>query len=248
MCSRMLAAVSIFVLTAACQDSQSIAAPRDYTTNQSHPIMVAESPSLFSLYPGDEVPAPTVRVMHSGAGTAFTGVPVSFTFGDGSVVKATTDADGNATANWPIDYSKSADSVVAKAEGVSSTVVFKALVIHDAAIATYELQSIGGKGLPLTYSGGGRSWNITGGRYRLLSDGTYMFGYEVDGKQQWGSALPYFRRDSTIEFYLSQGTAPQSTFYANINYLFATATLKGDVMSVKYTDPIDFEDEIYTLK
>ena len=248
MYSRMLVAVSVFALTAACQDAQNIAAPNSPTGDQGQPIMSAASSNLFSVYPGDDVPAPTVQIIRSGTGRAFAGVPVSFTFGDGAVVKATTGADGNASANWPIDYTKSVDSVVAKADGVAGTVVFKALIVHTAVVATYELQTIGGRRLPISYSGGGSGWNVTGGRYRLFSDGTYMSGYELDGKQQWGPVLSYFRRDSTIEFYLSPETERASIFYANINYLFATATLKGELMSVKYSDPVDFEDEVYSLK
>jgi hypothetical protein len=117
-----------------------------------------------------------------------------------------------------------------------------------AAIATYDLQSIAGQTLPITYHGGGNSWTITGARYRLFADGTYQFGYEYDGSQAWGPALQYIQRGSIIEFYLSQATAPQSTFYAGNHYLFSTGTVNGGAMSVKYTDPIDFEDEIYVLK
>jgi hypothetical protein len=248
MYSRMLAAVSIFALTAACQDSRSIVAPTDYVTDQSHPIMVAESPSLFSLFQGDDVPAPSVRVIWSSTGNAFAGVPVSFTFGDGNVVKATTDADGNASAYWPLDYSKSADSVMVAADGISGTMKFKALIVNKATVATYELQSIGGRALPITYGGGDTTWAVTGGRYRLFGDSTYVFGYEINGKQGWGPLLPYFKRDSTIEFYLTRESAPLSSFYANLNYLFSTGTANGGGMSVKYTDPIDFEDEIYVLK
>jgi hypothetical protein len=248
MSSRLLAAVPLFVVIAACQESAT-APKHDYALpNQNHPVIQAESPTLFSLFPGDDVPLPAVRIVHSADGTGLAGVQVTFAFGDGRVVIATTASDGNVSASWPVDYAKSADSVVASAAGVSGTVKFKVMIVHKATIAIYELQSVGGKSLPITNGGVGGTWALTGGRYRIFDDGTYVFGYELDGKQQWGPILPYFKRDSTIEFYLDQSSASQSSIYANNNYLFSTGTLIGQTMSVKYTDQIDFEDETYVLK
>jgi hypothetical protein len=120
--------------------------------------------------------------------------------------------------------------------------------VHATVVATYKLQSMDGQTLPVTINQPAGDRTITGARYRLFADDTYQFGYEFGGIQQWDWVLPYVRRDSTIEFYLSRERAPQSSFYADVNYLFSTGTLSGGVMSVKYTDPIDFGNEVYVLE
>jgi hypothetical protein len=248
MSSKLCAAVSVFVLVAACQESAT-APKRDYSSpNQSHPILLAASPQSFFAFAGDDVPDPTVRIVLSGTGAVVANLPVTFTFSDGKIERVTTDADGTSSTHWALDYSKSADSVIVGADGVPEWIKFKAFTVNKATVAKYELQSIGGHPLPIGYGGGGTSWTVTGGRYRLFDDSTYVFGYELDGQQRWGSPHPYFKRDSTIEFYLTPESAPQSSFYRNLNYLFSTGTLKGGVMSVKYTDYVDFEDETYALK
>jgi hypothetical protein len=107
---------------------------------------------------------------------------------------------------------------------------------------------VGGQSLPISYSGGGSSWTVTGGSYRLFDDGTYTWGYEMDHLQVWHNPLPYLRAEGKIEFYLSYESAPESSFYKDRGYLFATGTINGNAMTVKYEDPVDFEDEVYVAK
>jgi hypothetical protein len=121
-------------------------------------------------------------------------------------------------------------------------------VVQAHVVAIYDLTSIGGRSLPQTYSGGGTSWQITGGHYELFDDGTYLWGYDYSGVTRWSlRPLPYTRNGSTLTFYLDNAAAPESQFYAGNHYLFSTGTLSGGAMAVAYTDPIDFEAETYSL-
>jgi hypothetical protein len=190
-----------------------------------------------------------VQLVRSRVNTPVPGVRVTFAFSDGTRESAVTDKDGYARADkWQLDYSKSVERVIATADDVSNSIEFTATIMRETPVAIYELQTIAGNELPLTYSGGGRSWDITGGRYVLFADGTYIFGYEVDGKQGWGRLHRFVRRDSSIEFYLDAAAAPQSRFYADRNYLFSTGKMNGTTMVMKYEDFIDFEEEIYRAK
>ena len=110
--------------------------------------------------------------------------------------------------------------------------------------------AIGGQPLPITYPGAG---TVTGGHYLLATDGTYAFQYERDGEPAPQTALlcanaRYMVGSSTIDFYLALGGYPLSAFYQQRNGHFATASVSGRVMLVKYEDTIDFADEQYELK
>ena len=236
---RLLAA-SIFAVTIGCRDSQGVTAP---LTNI--PVMTASSPTEFSVFPGVEMSTPpVVRVTLSEHWVPIPGIRVTFAYTDGSTKSVLTDADGYArTDTWPLDSAKTSDRVVATAEGISGAIKFTALIIHKPLIAIYDLKSIGGNALPRTYSGGGTGWTVTGGHYALFSDGTYIFGYEFDGRQSWSIPQTFIDRGSQTDFYLSHETASQ--FYAERGYLFSTATVFSGGMSVVYTDFVDFEDEVY---
>lgn len=112
-------------------------------------------------------------------------------------------------------------------------------------VETYDLVKIGGQALPLTYSGGGSTWQVTGGRYELMSDGTYFFYYVGT---PWGGRKPgpdgwFVRTDrGTIEFYYAGSIGP---FYAERNRHFASGRLTDAGMVVDYEDTVDFEQEIY---
>lgn len=257
--SRALAVISILTLTIACGDSQRVTGPSQAAARPvpespqptvDHSIMKPASPMSLMVFPGGpELAPPAVRILLSRANTPVSGVRVTFAFSNGTRSSAVTDRDGYArTDNWDLDFSRSAESVVATADDVSNSIQFTATILRKTPMAIYELQTIAGKELPLTYQGGGQTWDITSGRYVLFDDGTYIFGYEVDGKQGWGRMLQFIRHDSSIEFYLSQETAPASQFYADRGYLFSTGALNGGTMVMKYEDFIDFDEEVYRLR
>lgn len=240
-----LVAVSILALSVGCRDSQNATGPAQ-TPATSSAVMIGSSPLQFSVLPGDAVPAPAVRITLSPGNTPVPGTRVTFAYSDGSSKSVVTNAEGWArTDKWQLDFTKSSDSVIATADGVSGAITFTASIIHKAAIAIYDLKSIGGKALPIAYGGGGTSRVVTGGQYTLYEDGFYTFGYEINGIPSRGSLHPFIRRDSSIAFFLS---APQSQFYANNGYLFSTGTLNSSGMAVVYTDPVDFDDEVYAKR
>ena len=117
-----------------------------------------------------------------------------------------------------------------------------------AVIARYDLVQIGNDSLPLTYGGGGLTWEITGGHYVLFADNTYSWGYDRDGISDPIPRASYVRVDaSTIKFYLPGGSYPLSQFYQERDGLFSTGKLDGDLLTVTYEDFVDFEVEKYAL-
>lgn len=252
MSSRLLA-VSILMFTIGCGDSQTVTSPVGPAVKplapSNNPVMVAASPLEFSVLPGQQATPTLVRIVLSSDGTPVTGTRVAFAYSDGTSQSVVTGADGYARADkWQLDYTKSSDSLIVTADGISGTTKFTAMIIHKAILAVYDLKSIGGQSLPISYVVGSGSRTITGGHYTLFDDGTYTWGYDIDGKTEAGWALPFINRGTAIEFYLSQARAPASQFYANNGYLFSTGSLTGSGMSVVYTDYVDFDDEVYVKR
>lgn len=121
-------------------------------------------------------------------------------------------------------------------------------VNEDQIVESYELQTIGGHSLPVTYTGGGSAWQVSGARYDLLADGTFYFYYIGVPWEQQSRSHPngyYSRTASSIEFY---STGPLSPFYAERNGHFSTGVLSGTTMTVHYEDPVDFDEEVYTRR
>lgn len=197
---------------------------------------------------------PTVQVWGR-SGTQLANVPVRFVIGSGggevrdSVVM--TDGSGVARATtWRLGSAPGENTLTASVAG-SSPLTFTAIVTRWNLIATYDLKAVGGRALPRIYSAGGRTWSITGGHYALSSDGTYSYGYEVDGAT-WTSndvlcsMSPYTTVDSTLRFYVEPGMAGSQIYQLN-GGLFATAALRGNLLTLKYADFLDYEDEVYVL-
>ena len=112
-------------------------------------------------------------------------------------------------------------------------------------VGSFDLQSIGGRPVPLSYSGGGSSWEIIGGRYELMADGTYYFYYRSlpDNGRPSSPTGWYTVSNGTIYFYYA---GPVGPFYLERNRLFSTGIVSGNVMVVEYEDFIDFETEVYS--
>jgi hypothetical protein len=213
-------------------------------------ILTAWSATTAFGRPGEEVPPPTVRVT-DGSGKPVAGVAVAFTLtiGHGAIGRPSALTDGNGMASvgtWRLDSPPGTNSLVATVDGVGQ-IMFTAMGRIATMVATYDLQTIAGQALPLTYSGGGSSWTVTGGHYVLFDDGTCTFGYDIPELPRSRTPCTYVRSDSTVRFYQLPGTYPSSSFYAERGGLFSTGTVRGGVMFVKYEDFIDFDDEVYTL-
>jgi len=217
---------------------------------------IAQAAAIAGCYsPGTTIsPGPTVIVTDSkGMPVSNANVTFAVTSGRGSLEHTAvhTDATGLASAGaWELGDATGVGRVLASlddGDGVS----FSAFVSMPAkVIAVLRLDSIGGQSLPLTYSGGGSSWTITGGHYYLADNGTYDFAYESAPTVPPAticSTASYVRSATGIDFYLAPGSYPQSTFYQERNGHFAAGTLSGTTMLVKYEDPVDFDDEVYTL-
>jgi hypothetical protein len=204
---------------------------------------------------GDARDAPVVRVT-TASGRPLVNVPVRFVVGSegGEIADSIvmTEPSGAARAGtWRLRSTPGENTVTASVAGGLS-VTFTAAVRLWTVIAAYDLESIGGLALPLSYSGGGNTWTITGGHYVLADDGTYAFGYEVSDRKWTGaditcSLAQYTVADSTLTFYLEPGSYPGSAFYRERGGLFAKGTHNGNRMTVRYEDFIDFEDELYIL-
>jgi hypothetical protein len=181
-------------------------------------------------------------------------VEVSFavTNGGGSVVPdlVRTDNNGFAAASWRLGDTSIENTLTATVSGIQP-VIFRANSLlpqnAPAVRATrWDLLLAGGQQLPLTYSGGGATWTITGGHYVFLDDSTYTFGYDIDLVAHPNPSGRYFRLASgEVQFYLAPGT--YGPFYAEMGGLFSTATIQGNLITVKYEDLVDFETEIYVM-
>jgi hypothetical protein len=164
-----------------------------------------------------------------------------------------TDANGRATAgSWRLADDAGANVVVASIAGGPSTMFSVTTKMPTHVVASYDLATIAGQSLPITYPNAG---TITGAHYVLADDSTYTFGYERNGQADQvvplATALCSHARfvvsSTAIDFYLAPGTYPLSTFYQERNGHFAIATPSARTMSVKYDDFVDFDDETYVL-
>jgi Bacterial Ig-like domain len=229
----------------------------DFTT-ELPPFLTVLSPLPTCGRPGQNaLHAPTVLVTSSRSGTRLANVPVRFVVGpEGGEISdpvVMTDASGVARAGtWRLGNTPGQNTLTASVAGSVPVTFTAAVVTRWNVVATYDLETIGGRALPLTYSGGGASWTITGGHYVIAADGTYAFGYELDNAKWTAADIPcsmsqYTADGSTLLFYLTPGSYPASRFYEERGGLFSTGTVSGNRMTVKYEDFIDFEDEVYVL-
>jgi hypothetical protein len=243
------------VLVAACASDVPTAPVIDVPGTATPASITARSTAFLVGAPGVEVTeSPTVMVRNR-AGAAMTGVLVTFTVtqGGGAVAHAavSTDDMGMARTAWRLGDTQATNVLTATVASAGAGAVTFFARVGPGGVARYDLQTVGGLSLPRDYSGGGTSWSIVGGHYLLFDDGIYAFCYV-------STAAPGAPRDSiltggsyttesatTLRFYLAPGSYPRSTFYQQLGGLFATGTVGGDRMSMKYTDWLDFEDEVY---
>jgi hypothetical protein len=144
---------------------------------------------------------------------------------------------------WQLGSAPGPDTLVASVTGLTP-VTFTAR--FPVAVAIYDLQTIAGQKVPVTYPLG----TIAGGHYVLFDDGSCTWGYDGPNPASPTTTMSYGRPDSaTIQFYLLPGTYPNSAFYAERNGLFSTGTLNGTTMTVRYEDFLDFDNpEVYVRR
>lgn len=240
----------------ACADGQSptpvtgvttpppAASPPASTPASTELLLYADGPQHVIGTPGQTLDDfPRLRVVRNGMRVP--GITVTFhrvNTGDSTVV--VTDSSGVARfGRFTFGTRPGIDQVFAVA-GDRFRVEFTG-TIKAAIVDRFDLVDIAGRSLPIRYSGGGTSWEVTGGHYLLRSDGTYDFYYDgVLG----GTGVParptgrFERSSTTIDFYLNP---PYGSFYYERNGHFSRGTLAGSVMTVTYDDPINFEIERY---
>jgi hypothetical protein len=193
---------------------------------------------------------PTIEVFDQYA-KPMAGVSVTFkiTRGGGSIGQSDTVTNqyGYARTLWILGEQGGSNTLLVTVGGIDS-LSFEADAKVQAIVARYDLSTIGGLPLPLYYSGGGSSWVITGGHFVIAADNSYAWGYDVagiPGVRPLGSVV--WVNPTTVQFFQAPGTYPASQFYQDRNGLFATGKIDGNVMTVTYEDPIDFDNEIYLL-
>lgn len=247
-----LTLLTILVYAAGCSaaDRTAPSTDRQQPVTETQTVISALGETEFSGLPG-EVAAypPGISVAIKPGFTPVAGVKVVFTFSDGRASYSTvTNASGRAALDeLRFDSRAGKYDIVATAAGIGS-VSFVVSTIDVKVVATYDLHAVTGVQGPPFYVGIAQP-GLTGAHYQLFDNGSYRFGYEWNGQTAWNQNLPYYRVGADrIEFYLSAESAPASTFYASRNYLFSTGTLSGNVMTVKYEDPVDFDDEEYVLE
>jgi hypothetical protein len=234
--------LAAFSLVQACA-GRDVTAPKSAEKNTL--VMAADGPGYLTVLPGETLTDfARVKLTLQGNGAPVEGVQVTFVASD-ETKTVTTGADGIAHFGpWKPGSENGTYSVVASA-GRLAPVSFTTRVRSDI-VARYDLQSIGGKTLPLLYVGGGTTWQVTGGQYILYANGQYDFYYDFNPPETRPPGGVYVRSaNGVIDFYL---TAPYSSFYYERNGHFARGEVSGNLMRATYDDPVDFEDEVYVAK
>jgi hypothetical protein len=230
MSNRKLSAFAIIVasLTIACSDS--VASPRAAT-------LVANSVADQKGFAGEFVSEnPEVLVLDTN-GQPLAGVTVKFavTAGGGSVSNATTVSgpQGRATAGaWTLGASIGANTVVGTVDGVGS-VQFKAEGV-PVPTGTFQLTTIDGSPLPLTYSMSDDV--IVGGSFTLTGNKAYSFVVRtrtLDGTEIQGETSGKFAPKWPDGF----------SFYLN-GFPWIDGKLDGDNLIVGVWD--DFSDDLHS--
>jgi hypothetical protein len=211
--------------------------------------LIPVSPILTFIDSGDTAAqAPVVRVTDANS-TPIAGVLVTFTItaGGGTVERKSAMSDLNGLASvgsWHLGQAPGTNTLIASVTGlppVTFTARFRAVVI-----ATYDLRTIGGQPVPLTFPWG---WTITAGHYVLFNDGSCTFGYEGSNAAPPVNLSYVQLGPSTILFYQLPGTYPNSSFYAQRNGLLSTGTLNDSTLTVIYEDSEDFVNpEVYVRR
>ena len=185
---------------------------------------------------------PSVRVYNNTALMPVAGASVTFYLrtptGDTSQVVVATNSNGVATfPAFRLGSSLGRYVVTAAAPGLSTIQFF--IFVRGRVIAIYDLIGLEGSQFPTTYA--------SSGHYVLFEDGTYNHVYNdsVDFNSAFLSINgTYIKQPSGgVDFYIEPVAA--GAFYASKDYLFSSGSPVGANLRVTYTDPVDFDVEIY---
>lgn len=158
-----------------------------------------------------------------------------------TTVSVTTDAAGVAKLpEWRLGRAAGRYTATAVIDGWPP-IVFTVLV-RGRVVAVFDLQSVDGEELPAWY-------NVTEGHYVLYDDGTYNHGYNrsADSLNESFTVRTYTWVGAEVRFYLDPQSDPAG-FYRENNYQFSHGLIKGDEMTVGYTDFVNYGLEVYTLR
>ena len=241
------ATVALSITFAGCAAKNDVAAPDGRAPeipSKTPTTILARSPvNQTGIVNSLVVNPPAVLVLDQN-GTQMSDVLVSFavTGGEGSVApdQVLTDHSGIARTSWRLGDGTGENTLTATVSGIQP-LVFRANSLLPGSMpelrgTRWELQRIGAQQLPVTYSGGGTTWTITGGNYVFLDDSTYAWGYTVNGV------------DNTRPMGRYVVDAPGSVqFFSAPGVLFSSATIAGNVVTVMYADFIDFDAETYVI-
>jgi hypothetical protein len=233
-------------LIAGCDEPTSGTTEETPVDVRNHVIIVtAASPREIVATAGSDVSTlPSVRVYDNTASRLVVGATVQFRLGspDGQtrIVTVTTSADGIATLpSWHVGNDLGRYTAVAQLDSDHS--VEFVLYVRGRVVEIYDLVRTDGPA-PFSYA--------TEGHFVLFEDGTYSHVYNVpadDNSVFSNVAGPFVRRaGGVIDFYLYPSA--KNEFYAQHDYLFASATPVGSELRVTFTDTIDYDAEIYTRR
>lgn len=204
--------------------------------------------------PGAKVASGPSVIVTDSKGVPASNITVFFSVasGGGSVehASASTDSAGVASAGaWTVGNATGVSIMYASLATGSYISFFAKVATPAKVIAAFRLDSVFHHAVPFS-TGGTLGYTITAGHYYLAENGTWELGYDaapVPPPATICSSATYVRSAAGIDFYLEPGSYPLSTFYQQRGGHFATGTVNAGMMSVKYEDPADFDDEVYTL-
>jgi hypothetical protein len=252
-------AAALAIALAGCTAKNDVAAPDGSTsssTSKRPTTVLAQSLVRQTGIANSLVSTPPGVIVLDQNGSAMPDVEISFvvTNGDGSVTpdRVRTSSRGVAFTSWRLGETGGENTLAATVPGVQPVIFSANSLVPQSApaerVTRWDLLLIGGKELPVTYSGGSSTWTITGGHYVFLDDSTYTYGGSVDGVDHTGPPGRYVRLASgAVQFYLAPGSYPASSFYAERGGLFSTATIQGNLVTVTYEDFLDFDIETYVM-
>jgi len=235
----------LFTLLIACSEPTASAHtnPPPYQKPDDVNVIIVEpaSPRSIIAKPGASVDSPpSVRVYNTTISNPVAGATVSFTVmnPDGTVtdrISVKTSSNGIATLPaWRVGQSLGRYWTTASVEG-SNAVDFFAWVRGDV-IAIYDLVGVEGESYPGPYA--------TEGHYVLFQDGTYnhVYNSSVSENTQFTTVDGTYTRDSLSGVITFSFDGRFSNFYGN---LFAEGRPYNGKLRVTYSDPVDFDVELY---
>jgi hypothetical protein len=182
-----------------------------------------------------------VRVTDSSYLIPIAGVRVNLVITGGGAIDSqavVTDTSGYASLGfWTLGDAPGTNTLVASATGLPP-VTFTVIGRLPDTVAIYDLQTVGGKQVPISFGNGD---SFDGGSYVLFDNGRCVFSWVFDNKP---APMPcnYVTNNSTsIDFY-TVVAAPQPTHIA-----WSTGMLNGPYMTVTYYTP-DEPTEVYLLR